>query len=140
MRYVRGQAAVEFLAVVAFFLLVTIPLFAYFMIAAPQKEYYASLSQAEVAASEFVRYGELVGTQSNGTNITRVIVLPKYVSKINMSGDRVYLLVEFADLSTHVIRKGSVNFSSTEIEVPGGGTYAFTFVNINGDVNVSRVR
>ncbi len=65
----RAQAAAEFLAIVAFFMLVTIPLFAYFYTSAPQKEYYASLSQAEVAASEFVKYGELVGTQANGTKI-----------------------------------------------------------------------
>lgn len=134
----RGQAAVEFLAVVAFFLLITIPLFAYFYTSAPQKEYYASLSQGESAAAEFIKYGELVGTQSNGTRIRRLIVLPKYTEAVALNGSFAVLSIEYAGLNSDVARKGSAAFAEKRIEIPQGGTYAFTFENAEGEVNVSK--
>lgn len=133
---VRGQVAIEFLAVVAFFLLISVPLFMYFYSAAPQKEYYASLSQAEVAADEFAKYGELVGSQGNGTSISRIIVLPKNTGAIRVHGTHVSIRVASMGLETDVVRTGPVNFSDAEFTV-GSGSYMFTFTNMGGNVNVT---
>ncbi|GEM_PF-2249022 len=134
----RGQVAVEFLAVVAFFILITVPVFLYFYTSAPQKEYYASLSQAESSADEFVKYGELVGTQGNGTNITRLIVVPKYTQNITLNGTLAVIHVEYFDMGADVVRQGTMNFTPSVMQVGGGGTYAFVFENAGGNVNVTK--
>ncbi|MEM3364299.1 MAG: hypothetical protein QXS93_02195 [Candidatus Micrarchaeia archaeon] len=134
----RGQVAVEFLAVVAFFILISVPLFMYFYTAAPQKEYYASLSQAEAAADELVKYGELVGTQGNGTTISRVIVFPKYATQVSFNASHVAIHVEYSDLKTDVVRTGPVRFSQSTYMLPAGGSYVFIFKNINGNVYVTQ--
>lgn len=134
----RGQPAIEFLAIVALFLLLTVPIFMYFYISAPQKEYYASLSQAESACAEFIKYGEIVGVQSNGTKLSRMIVLPKHTTKITLNGTSASLSVKYGNLKSDILRRGSVSFAHKEIDVPSGGTYSFVFENKEGKVYVEK--
>jgi len=134
----KGQVAIEFLAVVAFFLLISVPVFLYFYTSAPQKEYYAILSQAEVAADEFIKYGELVGTQGNGTSISRVIVLPKNVDRVNLNGSHASLHISSGGLESDIVRTGSVTFKEASFPINDGGSYMFTFTNVDGNVNVTK--
>ena len=135
----KGQASVEFLAVVAFFLLVTTPIFIYFFSSAPEKDYYASMMQAQFSAEEFVKYGELVGAQGNGTKVMRVIVVPPYTKKVLLNGTHAVITIKYGDTAMYsdIIRRGAVNFSETAFEL-GGGTYTFLFENQGGVVNVSK--
>ncbi len=137
-RHARGQVAIEFLAVVSFFLLISVPLFLYFYSSAPQKEYYASLSQAESSADQIVKYGELVFTQGNGTNVTKLVVLPKHVTRLTLNASHVVLHVESMGLVTDVVRSGPVNFTTAQYPISDGGSYLFTFTNINGNVHVTK--
>ncbi len=134
----RGQPAVEFLAVVAMFLLLTVPVFMYFYVSAPQKEYYASLSQAEAACNEFIKYGAMVGVQSEGTKISRLIVLPKHAQKITLNGTSVSIFVKYGNLESDVVRMGPAMFEYAEIDLPSGGTYSFVFENMGGKVHVRK--
>ncbi|MCX8200358.1 MAG: hypothetical protein N3G76_02720 [Candidatus Micrarchaeota archaeon] len=138
MGHMRGQVAIEFLAVVAFFMLISVPLFMYFYTAAPQKEYYASLSQAESAADELIKYGELVGTQGNGTTVSRVIVFPKHATRVSFNSSHVSIHIEYSDLKTDIVRAGPVNFIDSTYSLPAGGSYSFTFKNTNGNVYVTK--
>jgi hypothetical protein len=137
-RHTRGQVAIEFLAVVSFFLLISVPLFLFFYSSAPQKEYFASLSQAESSADQLVKYGELVFTQGNGTNVTKLVVLPKHVTNLTFNGSHVALHVESMGLQTDVVRSGPVNFAPAQYPISDGGSYQFTFTNLNGNVYVTK--
>ncbi|MCX8205930.1 MAG: hypothetical protein N3H30_01745 [Candidatus Micrarchaeota archaeon] len=133
----RGQSSVEFLAVVAMLLLLIVPVFLYFYWEAPQRDYYASVAQAESCADEIVKYGELVGVQGTGTKVSRIIVVPKYAERIELNGSHVMVRVAYAGMSSEIVRIGPVNFSSTQLEI-AGGAYPLVFENKNGVVYVSR--
>lgn len=133
----RGQVSTEYLAIVMFFLLVSVPIFTYFTISGPEKEYYASVTQAEQVANEIIDNSRLVSTNLYGTKISRTSVIPKYTKNITFSGNTIVITLENNDLKSQVVREGAVRFNETYIEVYGGTSYTLKYENTNEGVHVS---
>jgi uncharacterized protein (UPF0333 family) len=133
----RGQVSTEYLAIIMFFLLVSVPIFTYFYIAGPEKEYYVSVTQAEQVANEIIDNSRLVSTNLYGTKISRTSVIPKYTKNITFSDNTVVITLENNDLKSQVVRQGAVRFNETYIEVYGGTSYTLMYENTNQGVHVS---
>lgn len=133
----RAQVSMEYLAIIMFFLLVSVPIFTYFYISGPEKEYYASITQAEKVANEIIDNARLINSQGYGTKITRTVVIPKYVDNINFSGNYVIITLNNNDKVSQVMRKGSVKFNETSLYVYGGISYTLKYENTIDGVQVS---
>jgi len=133
----RAQVSMEYLAIIMFFLLVSVPIFTYFYISGPEKEYAASITQAEKVANEIIDNSRLINSQGYGTKITRTIVIPKYVETINFTGNYVVITLNNNDKISQVMRKGSVKFNNTVIDVYGGISYTLKYENTVDGVQVS---
>ena len=133
----RAQVSTEYLAVIMFFLLVSVPIFTYFYVSGPEKEYYASITQAEKVANEIIDNARLVNSQGYGTKITRTVVIPKYVENINFTENYVIITLNNTDKISQVMRKGSIKFNNTLIDVYGGISYTLTYENTIDGVQVS---
>lgn len=132
----RGQVSTEYLAIVMFFLLISVPIFTYFYIAGPEKEYYASVTQAEHVANEIIDNSRLVSTHLYGTKISRISVVPKYVTNITFNGNTIVITLKQNDLVSQVVRQGAVRYNSTNIETYGGTSYTLVYENTKEGVNV----
>lgn len=133
----KGQVSTEYLAIVALFLLMTIPIFSYFYISAPEKEYYNSVIQAEQVANDIIDNSRLVSTNLYGTKISRVNVIPKYATNITFKDNTVVITVERFDLKTQVVRQGAVKFNESVVDVYGGVSYTLVYENTKDGVHVS---
>lgn len=133
----RAQVSMEYLAIIMFFLLVSVPIFTYFYISGPEKEYYASITQSEKVANEIIDNARLINSQGYGTKITRTVVIPKYVDNINFSGNYVTITLNYNDKFSQVMRKGSVKFNETSLDVYGGISYTLKYENTVDGVQVS---
>ena len=135
-RHKRGQVSIEYLAIVMFFLLISVPIFTYFYISGPEKEYYASVTQAERVANEIIDNSRLVSSQLYETKISRTTVVPKYVTNITFIDNRVVITLQQNELKSQVVRQGAVRFNQTNIEIYGGTTYTFVYENTKQGVHV----
>ena len=133
----RAQVSMEYLAIIMFFLLVSVPIFTYFYISGPEKEYAASITQAEKIANEIIDNSRLINSQGYGTKISRTIVIPKYVETINFTGNYVVITLNNNDKISQVMRKGSVKFNDTVLDVYGGISYTLKYENTMDGVQVS---
>lgn len=133
----RGQVSTEYLAIVMFFLLISVPIFTYFYISGPEKEYYASVTQAERVANEIIDNSRLVSSQLYDTRISRTTVIPKYVTNITLTDNRVAITLEHNELKSQVVRQGAVRFNRTNIDIYGGTSYTLRYENTQDGVHVS---
>lgn len=133
----RGQVSTEYLAIVMFFLLISVPIFTYFYIFGPEKEYYASVTQAERVANEIIDNSRLVSSQLYDTRISRTTVIPKYVTNITLTDNRVAITLEHNELKSQVVRQGAVRFNRTNIDIYGGTSYTLRYENTQDGVHVS---
>jgi uncharacterized protein (UPF0333 family) len=136
-KHKRGQVSTEYLAIVMFFLLISVPIFTYFYISGPEKEYYASVTQAERVANEIIDNSRLVSSQLYDTRISRTTVIPKYVTNLTFTENRVIITLEQNELMSQVVRQGAVKFNDTNIEMYGGTSYTFMYENTKQGVHVS---
>ncbi len=133
----RGQVSMEYLVIIMFFLLISVPIFTYFYISGPEKEYYASVSQAEMVANEIIDNSRLVSTQLYGTKISRISVVPKYVTNISFIDNQVVITLKQNEFESQVIRQGAVKFNNTFVKMYGGTSYTLKYENTNEGVHVS---
>jgi len=136
-KHKRGQVSTEYLAIVMFFLLVSVPIFTYFYISAPEKEYYASVTQAEKVANEIIDNSRLVSSQLYDSKISRTTVIPKYVTNITFTENRVIITLQQNELKSQVIRQGAVRYNNTNINIYGGTSYTLMYENTKDGVHVS---
>lgn len=136
-KHKRGQVSTEYLAIVMFFLLISVPIFTYFYISGPEKEYYASVTQAERVANEIIDNSRLVSSQLYDTRISRTTVIPKYVTNLTFTENRVIITLEQNELKSQVVRQGAVKFNATNIEMYGGTSYTLRYENTKEGVHVS---
>ena len=133
----RGQASVELIVIIAFFMLIAVPLFAYLYMSSSYRDYGALMSKAENTANALVAFGELVNSQSNGTNVSKYFYVPERVKSIVFNKTYVRIKMEWANAETDVIKVGAVNFEETVVKLKGGRVYKVRFENMGDRIVVN---